>query len=585
MCIKYGIVYISLAILLCFQAIIQAYATRNAIILVIDGSRYSETFGDSTHQYIPRLWNDLRPQGTLYTRFYNDSLTCTVPGHASIISGVYQNIPNDGTVRPYSPTLFEYFRKEQGGGDSLHYVILGKAKLYMLTSSSHPEYGSAYGGAVIHAPAPFDDTATWHNIDTVLIRYHPRLAIINLAQVDVWGHTGIWEEYVRSIRIADSITAMVWDLIQDDPLYRDRTTLFVTNDHGRHDGDAWPDHGCGCDGCRHLLLLALGPDFAAGAVDTMRRSMIDLAPTIGELMDFSTPFCSGTPLFPVRSPVTPALMTPEDNARFQPLELSLCWKPVTRVTYYRVQVGTCSTFASVRIDDSMLTRNSRAIGPLDLNTVYFWRVAAKNSGGASSWSAAWRFTTIRTLPPRVTLVYPENAAVLSENRVAFSWSTSWSGVDYYCLIVTTDAAMKRVAYQDSTVQGTSAECRNLRNKTTFWWRVKAHTEAGWADWSDSQQFTVDFPAITTPPDRFSFEIKGKSVPPARIVLRYSIPLATTVVARLYSVKGQLIRRLVDGTHAPDRYVLSIPVGNLPVGYYLIDFKAAHFRTIKELALY
>ena len=31
------------------------YLTENIIVVVIDGARFSETWGDSTHQYIPRL--------------------------------------------------------------------------------------------------------------------------------------------------------------------------------------------------------------------------------------------------------------------------------------------------------------------------------------------------------------------------------------------------------------------------------------------------------------------------------------------------------------------------------------------------
>jgi arabinogalactan endo-1,4-beta-galactosidase len=48
--------------LLLVQAL-SAQATRFVIIAVIDGARYSETFGDPAHQYIPRIWSTLRPLG------------------------------------------------------------------------------------------------------------------------------------------------------------------------------------------------------------------------------------------------------------------------------------------------------------------------------------------------------------------------------------------------------------------------------------------------------------------------------------------------------------------------------------------
>lgn len=44
-----------------------AYQTENVFVVVIDGARYSETFGDNSsnlnHSLIPHIWNDLRPLG------------------------------------------------------------------------------------------------------------------------------------------------------------------------------------------------------------------------------------------------------------------------------------------------------------------------------------------------------------------------------------------------------------------------------------------------------------------------------------------------------------------------------------------
>jgi len=39
------------------------FETENVIVIVADGMRYSESWGDSTHQYIPRMANDLSGLG------------------------------------------------------------------------------------------------------------------------------------------------------------------------------------------------------------------------------------------------------------------------------------------------------------------------------------------------------------------------------------------------------------------------------------------------------------------------------------------------------------------------------------------
>ena len=159
---------------------VWGFQTKNVVIAVIDGARYTETFGDSTHQYIPNIWNKLRPLGTIYTEFYNDGVTKTCPGHASILTGTWQNLPNDGTKRPDMPTIFEYFRKEKNISKENNAVILGKSKLSILTHSEHPDYHEKHGASLFTGQSYKDDNNTWHTIQAVLSEKHPRLALVTL---------------------------------------------------------------------------------------------------------------------------------------------------------------------------------------------------------------------------------------------------------------------------------------------------------------------------------------------------------------------------------------------------------------------
>src|SRR3972149_7538234 len=71
------------------------YKTKNIILLVIDGPRYSETWGDTSHQYIPNFAS-MAYEGTVFTNFYNDGITNTVNGHAALTTGFYENLNNAG---------------------------------------------------------------------------------------------------------------------------------------------------------------------------------------------------------------------------------------------------------------------------------------------------------------------------------------------------------------------------------------------------------------------------------------------------------------------------------------------------------
>ena len=275
--------------------LLQCFAlAQNVVIIVIDGARYTETFGADS-LYIPRIWTQLRPLGTIWTNFRNDGITKTDPGHASIATGTWQSIDNKGVVRPTQPTIFEYFRKASGALKSEAAVVVGKRKLGILAYSTHPDYGAEYKAFTSIGK---DDTSVIRNLKTTLRQNHPKLTLVNLPSTDAAGHSGNWMEYISAIHKVDSLIYDIWQTLQADPFYQTNTTLFITNDHGRHDKlhGGFKNHGDGCEGCRHIMLFAIGRGFPVSTVVTTRRTQCDIAPTAGELLSFSTIYSTGTSL-------------------------------------------------------------------------------------------------------------------------------------------------------------------------------------------------------------------------------------------------------------------------------------------------
>jgi len=281
-----------LALLILLAGPLYAQHTRFVIVVVIDGVRYTESYGDSTHQWIPRIWTDLKPQGAIYTSFSNAGVTTTNPGHANIVTGAWQTITNDGLTRPHTPTVFEYSRKSLGTGADKNFVVLGKTKLNILAYSDHPDYGPSFGASVASAPSELVDELAADTLKQVLRTYHPALTVLNLPHTDSVAHGGSWDGYVSSLRNADSLVYDIWNAVQNDSVMKGKTTMFVTNDHGRHT-TLFTDHEDGCEGCRHIMLLAIGPDTPPGVIDSMPRFQVDIAPTIGVLLGFGTPFATG----------------------------------------------------------------------------------------------------------------------------------------------------------------------------------------------------------------------------------------------------------------------------------------------------
>ncbi|MFT5581362.1 MAG: hypothetical protein ACI9G9_000611 [Psychromonas sp.] len=262
------------------------------IVLVIDGPRYTETFGEPTQQYIPNFRDSLLPQGVFFPEFYNNGRTFTISGHTAITTGVYQNIRNNGLVLPKNPSLFQEYKSQINQDENSTYIISSKGKLSVLGNtkdkvwrdSCQPQMycginGSGHGYAA--------DAKTFSKVLEILEEKHPVLTLINLLEVDVQGHVANYEGYLQGIRNTDESALKLWQFIQNDSVYANKTTLFITNDHGRHKEcrrSGYISHGDGCSGCRHISLVALGPDFIPGTVIENEYGLIDLHETMAFML-------------------------------------------------------------------------------------------------------------------------------------------------------------------------------------------------------------------------------------------------------------------------------------------------------------
>lgn len=280
---------------------VQLYKTQYVVILVIDGPRWTETFGDSTCALIPKMGKELVKDGVLYTNFRNEGSTTTTAGHTAITTGFYQSISNGGRELPKRPSMFQYYLKATNADKSKAWLVSSKGKLEVLANTRDKHWWnmympSTYCGPNGNSSSYGGDAATFAKAGEVLRTYHPNLLLINLLEVDTHGHGNDWEGYKRGIQHCDQYAFDLWQLIQSDPELKDRTTLFITNDHGRHlDGhkNGFVNHGDKCEGCRHISLLAMGPDFKKGTIVSEKAEMIDIPATISEMLHFDMPTCNG----------------------------------------------------------------------------------------------------------------------------------------------------------------------------------------------------------------------------------------------------------------------------------------------------
>ncbi|MES2590100.1 MAG: sulfatase [Bacteroidota bacterium] len=279
----------------------KTYKTKYLVVFVIDGPRFTETFGDTSYSLIPRMGKELKKEGVLFTNFMNNGVTHTCPGHTAITTGVYQSITNDGKELPKQPSFLQYYLKTTGTDKSDCWVISSKGKLQVLANTKNKKWRdtfqpSAWCGLNGNGKDYVGDPETWKKIEEVFKCGAPKLTLINLLEVDVNGHQNEWEGYKKGIQNCDEYVYKFWNMIQANPKMKDQTALLVTNDHGRHlDGhkNGFVNHGDKCMGCRHISLLAMGPDFKKNVVIDKGGELIDISKTISEMFHFDMPTTKG----------------------------------------------------------------------------------------------------------------------------------------------------------------------------------------------------------------------------------------------------------------------------------------------------
>lgn len=274
-------------ILLAIQITCYSQQADKVMVVVIDGARYTETFGDPSYTYIPRM-KELATQGTIISNFKNDGYTYTSRAIPALWCGAWtgvQSITYNGASTQFTnlPSIFEYYRKQKDmPANECFYILKYISSLWL--PSFDDDYGQEYWPTFNSTGSTDRDVA--NQTQQIIDSQQPHFLWVYLADVDAAGHSGNWNQYTRSIEIADSIVGVLWDRVQAHPFYQNTTTLLVTNDHGRHDDQhgGFKGHGCTCNGCRQIQFLAVGPDIKQNFVSSQPRVLPDFAVTASYIL-------------------------------------------------------------------------------------------------------------------------------------------------------------------------------------------------------------------------------------------------------------------------------------------------------------
>lgn len=190
---------------------------------------------------------------------------------------------------------------------------------------------------------------------------------------------------------------------------------------------------------------------------------------------------------PPSAPSAPILASPSNNSTGVVTTASLVWSASSGATSYDVYFGTSSNPPlATNVTGTSYTPQ------LSASTTYYWKIVAKNSGGAAS-SSIFSFATAAppiSAPSDPSLASPSNNATGIVATASLVWSAS-SGAASYDVYFGTSSTPSVVA----NVTGTSY-APGLAASTTYYWKIVAKNSGGS---TSSPTFTFTTAAPPPPP--------------------------------------------------------------------------------------
>ncbi len=88
----------------------------------------------------------------------------------------------------------------------------------------------------------------------------PKVLYISFSETDKNGHWGMYDGYLMDFYNINLMLSNLWDYLQSDLQYKNKTTLFITADHGRGREAKWTDHGHDTPYSDEIWFAVMGPD-------------------------------------------------------------------------------------------------------------------------------------------------------------------------------------------------------------------------------------------------------------------------------------------------------------------------------------
>lgn len=325
----------------------HAYCQKaeNLIVITTDGLRWQEVFtgmdsaiannkafneGDSNYIFghywsndvperrkklMPFLWSTIASNGQLYG---NRNENCKVdnanpywfsyPGYSEIFTGYVDSNINSNSYPPNPNTnVLEFIHQQKGYKGKVAAFGAWEAFNRILNEerSGFPVIAAFDTTPVVNSSQRLinqmlkDAYKPWNEDECFDVFTHhaameywkakqPRVLYIAYGETDEWAHAGKYRSYLDAAHQLDQWLRDIWNTVQANPQYKNKTAILMTTDHGRGDiiKRQWRDHGSSVSDAHEIWLAVMAPGVPAkGEVKKdMQLYQKQIAQTIASLL-------------------------------------------------------------------------------------------------------------------------------------------------------------------------------------------------------------------------------------------------------------------------------------------------------------
>ncbi len=322
--------------------------TQNLIIITTDGFRWQEVFKgmdsaiannkeynqeDSVEIFkrywsddaesrrkklLPFLWSEIASRGQIYgNRAFGNKVDnanrywFSYPGYNEIMTGNPDTLINSNSFPPNPQvTVLEFFNKQPklkgkvaafGAWDAFNRILNeDRAKFPVIAafdtvSGSLTREQKTINRLLLDSYHPWGedeclDVFTHYAAFEYLKTKRPKVLYIAYGETDEWAHAGQYRDYLNAAHQVDEWIKELWNWVQSDPQYKNKTTLFITVDHGRGDNikAEWRSHNSKVLDSHEIWFAVLGPDTKAQGEmkNNMQLYQQQFAQTFAKLMGY-----------------------------------------------------------------------------------------------------------------------------------------------------------------------------------------------------------------------------------------------------------------------------------------------------------